>query len=198
MLESSRTVWLPAGWGTALIRYPPRTAGSIHRQLCPLELADWQDADGRTPSLSLEVRPSRMDGPRGWTAPGGRPPVRPSARHVLRFPLQRTTPAGYPEGTLGYEGTGCEGALDTRLAHTHYCETNGQQLSFRVSESSSVGHQTRQSMSDARTHTHTLREGNNEPTPNTPVWMIRSTAGQGPRGTSLQAPRQANQHKIIV
>ena len=37
------------------------------------------------------------------------------------------------------------------LTHTrtHYCETNGQQLSFRVSESSSVGHQTRQSMSDA-------------------------------------------------
>ena len=33
--------------------------------------------------------------------------------------------------------------------HTHYCETNGQQLSFQVSESSSVGHQTRQSMSDA-------------------------------------------------
>ena len=39
----------------------------------------------------------------------------------------------------------------TELArtHTHYCETNGQQLSFRVSESSLVGHQTRQSMSDA-------------------------------------------------
>ena len=36
--------------------------------------------------------------------------------------------------------------------HTHYCETNGQQLSFRVSESSSVGHQTRQSMSDANRH----------------------------------------------
>ena len=35
------------------------------------------------------------------------------------------------------------------LRHAHYCETNGQQLSFRVSESSSVGHQTRQSMSDA-------------------------------------------------
>ena len=34
-------------------------------------------------------------------------------------------------------------------SHTHYCETNGQQLSFRVSESSSVGHQTRQSMSNA-------------------------------------------------
>ena len=32
--------------------------------------------------------------------------------------------------------------------HTHYCETNWQQLSFRVSESSSVGHQTKQSMSD--------------------------------------------------
>ena len=38
--------------------------------------------------------------------------------------------------------------VDAR-ARTHCCETNGQQVSFRVSESSSVGHQTRQSMSDA-------------------------------------------------
>jgi hypothetical protein len=43
----------------------------------------------------------------------------------------------------------CTGICTNTRTPTHYCETNGQQLSFRVSESSSVGHQTRQSMSDA-------------------------------------------------